>query len=1241
MIRGFLGNVFGKLIISIILILIITLNANQSPVYASGESWSPVDGGTADGINTNTVVDRTGPCIVSYNGDVYSAWCESISGNDRLRVMQYHSGTWSFIDGGTLNTVATDMACNPQMTVYNSELYIVWAETKSTNDHNLIHAKKYNGSSWTSLDVTTGKTYPCLNYSDSSGYTPQLLVSNEKLYAVWGEAYNSASQIRVSRYDGGNTWTFVDGNGSHGLNFNTAYTALTPKAAAYNNELYVAWSENNASSYSQIRVRKYNGTPGSWSWVDGETANGLNYSNTIIASFPAMAAYNGGLYLTWQESTYNDDGYIVPEVRVKKYTGTPGSWSWVDGGGTAGFNRVANMDAYAPSLTVANNLLYLTWSELYYDASNNYIPEIRVAKYNGASRAFIDGDASTGLNYYPTTYYADQQAGNPAITDNNGVLYVAWREQGRIHVKSPSPARTATASAGSSSPAAGGGNTITLTVKNSLGDTDATFNGSKSVTVSGYSAAPNGSYGSFNGTALTGTSTVVSVTFTNGVAAPALILNNATAQTIGFSISGVNTPATNTVSITPVPASPASMVLTRDITAPKTNGGQFDQQPQVTLKDQFQNICANSSATVTASKYDSGSWTLTGTAGVSAASGVASFSNLGATNGPAVTGARLAFNASGCAQILSATVTLPVGQAHAPTISAATTAEDTQSSSGLVITRNASDGTEVTHFQITGITGGTLFKNNGTTVINNGDYITGAEGGAGLKFTPGADKNTTAGDSFTFTAQAAFDSSGSCLSPETSASITVTEVNDAPSGQADTLSGIEQDSEARTIPFATLLSNDSKGPANESGQTLTITAVGSAVGGTVGISGTNMTFTPTSGFYGSAGFTYTLRDDGTTNGGVDYKTSTAGVSFIITQKLDQNGLNYSSDNWAITPEAVVYNGSLYTVWVENSGGYTQIRCKKYNNSWSSADNNLSLNNSDSKNAYNPVLKVFGGKLYLAWYEGESSNYQVYVKSYDDSTGWSTAQNLSYSANKAFNVKLAAASDTLYAVWAEKDATEGKDQVRVKKFQSGWSAADSGTLNYNPAMRATLPNAEVLNNTLYVAWAENGMIKVKRYDGGTSWSSADDGGLNCDSSQTADLPVLVVNGSALYAMWCEQNGAGTYQVRIRKYNGSGWNAASSSLNYTAGGASMLNGTASGGTLYAGWTEGSRTRIKTSADGSAWSAVGSDGVLNYDTGQDSSGVSFVVYNSQIYACWKESDGTGSGLTQGYQIRLKKIP
>jgi len=108
-------------------------------------------------------------------------------------------------------------------------------------------------------------------------------------------------------------------------------------------------------------------------------------------------------------------------------------------------------------------------------------------------------------------------------------------------------------------------------------------------------------------------------------------------------------------------------------------------------------------------------------------------------------------------------------------------------------------------------------------------------------YTPSANYNGS--DSFTYKAN-----DGALDSNVATVSFTVTEVNDAPTGVNDSLSSVAEDSGARTITFASLLANDLKGPANESGQTLTITAVGSAVGGTVAISGTNVVFTLTPDF---------------------------------------------------------------------------------------------------------------------------------------------------------------------------------------------------------------------------------------------------------------------------------------------------------------------------------------------------------------------------------------------------------
>ena len=199
----------------------------------------------------------------------------------------------------------------------------------------------------------------------------------------------------------------------------------------------------------------------------------------------------------------------------------------------------------------------------------------------------------------------------------------------------PIAAYSAVASASTDTPAAGGINTITLTVKDSAGNTDTAYGKTVKVTVTGYEAAPDGTYGSFNGTALSGTSRYVYLRFTEGVATADLILYNADEQIIGFSIYGLKIAAANDLTIAVTAGAAASMTVTTQPEPGPAGGDAFDPQPVVTLYDPYDNVCstgASASASVTASaKAGTGSWTIGGTASVTASSGVAAFTDLTCT----------------------------------------------------------------------------------------------------------------------------------------------------------------------------------------------------------------------------------------------------------------------------------------------------------------------------------------------------------------------------------------------------------------------------------------------------------------------------------------------------------------------------------------------------------------------------------------------------------------------------------
>ncbi|HEX7140298.1 MAG TPA: DNA/RNA non-specific endonuclease [Vicinamibacterales bacterium] len=141
-------------------------------------------------------------------------------------------------------------------------------------------------------------------------------------------------------------------------------------------------------------------------------------------------------------------------------------------------------------------------------------------------------------------------------------------------------------------------------------------------------------------------------------------------------------------------------------------------------------------------------------------------------------------------------------------------------------------------------------------------------------YTPAPDFNGS--DTFTYNV-----SDGTHTSNTSTVTLTVLEVNDPPTAGDDAKS-VNEDSSI-TFPASDLTANDSTGPANESSQTLTVTAVNSTADthGTVSLGSGQVTYTPTPLYFGNASFTYQVCDNGITAGVADPKCATATVYVTV------------------------------------------------------------------------------------------------------------------------------------------------------------------------------------------------------------------------------------------------------------------------------------------------------------------------------------------------------------------------
>jgi hypothetical protein len=315
---------------------------------------------------------------------------------------------WELVDGNGvygINKDFTKSALYPQLTVFNGRLFAAWSEWNG--DANQVRVADYDGASWKFAD---GDGTEGLNRDVTrTALTPHLAAFNNKLYVIWSEwdSTGSISRIRAAVYDG-TSWQFIDGGRSAGLNRDVTRDAFDPQLTVFNNRLYAAWSEFNGAAY-QIHVAVYNGT--SWEYADGEGADGINADVEKDALSPQLSVFNNRLYAAWSES--NGAGH---RIRVAVFSGT--SWSLVDGVGTGGINRLVSGDALTPQLTVFNNRLYAAWAE-----SDGAAYQVRVAAFNGTSWLFVDGNTSDGINKDPS-----KDAFTPQLTVFNNRLYAAWSE---------------------------------------------------------------------------------------------------------------------------------------------------------------------------------------------------------------------------------------------------------------------------------------------------------------------------------------------------------------------------------------------------------------------------------------------------------------------------------------------------------------------------------------------------------------------------------------------------------------------------------------------------------------------------------------------------------------------------------------------------------------------------------------------------------------------------------------------
>ncbi len=209
----------------------------------------------------------------------------------------------------------------------------------------------------------------------------------------------------------------------------------------------------------------------------------------------------------------------------------------------------------------------------------------------------------------------------------------------------------------------------------------------------------------------------------------------------------------------------------------------------------------------------------------------------------------------------------------------------------IVIHSHPMDGPEVSYFQISGISGGTLYLNDGKSPVQNGDFIRYAQGQSGLRFMP--DPGTEVG---VFNVAASED--GQTVAGQSQTDQVLVTVNELPPYQAndDTIGVmVNQPTE---FSLQTLLENDDGGPGAE-----LLSHTDPYIGEMSYEAGT-FSYTPKTDFTGKDYFTYTAK-------GADGSRQTATVTLMVVEErfdaLDDHFDTAVNQVLTIPPQALLAN----------------------------------------------------------------------------------------------------------------------------------------------------------------------------------------------------------------------------------------------------------------------------------------------------------------------------------------------
>lgn len=188
---------------------------------------------------SNTSGSSGAPQMAIANNKIYVVWMDDTNKNYEIYFSKSDDGGTSFAQPVNVSNTSGDSGY-AQLATYGSNVYIVWTETISDTNYDILFTKSGND----------GKTFEKpINISSDTGASgwPQIIVENGGIYISWVDSSPGKFDVYVTKSpDGGTTFVKpVDISNTKGESYLNKM-GITPNAA------YMVWQEENNKSHDII-----------------------------------------------------------------------------------------------------------------------------------------------------------------------------------------------------------------------------------------------------------------------------------------------------------------------------------------------------------------------------------------------------------------------------------------------------------------------------------------------------------------------------------------------------------------------------------------------------------------------------------------------------------------------------------------------------------------------------------------------------------------------------------------------------------------------------------------------------------------------------------------------------------------------------------------------------------------------------------------------------------------------------